>query len=82
MKHETAYYYYYYYYYYSCIEIQRMWDMECMIIPVITGATGIVTKGLKKKLEAINKKTFDRFSTKDSYTSHKIRKYCSLKLEA
>ena len=56
--------------------------MECMIIPVITGATGIVTKGLKKKLEAINKKTFDRFSTKDSYTSHKIRKYCSLKLEA
>ena len=54
MKHETAYYYYYYYYYYySCIEIQRMWDMECMIIPAITGATGIVTKGLKKKLEAL-----------------------------
>jgi hypothetical protein len=35
-----------------------------MIIPVITGATGIVTKGLKKKLEAINRKTFNRFSKK------------------
>jgi hypothetical protein len=24
-----------------CIEIQRMWNMKDMIIPVITGATGI-----------------------------------------
>jgi hypothetical protein len=31
-----------------CIEIQRIWNMKCMIIPLITGATGIVTKGLKK----------------------------------
>jgi hypothetical protein len=30
------------------IEIQRMWDMKCFVIPVIIGATGIVTKGLKK----------------------------------
>jgi hypothetical protein len=29
------------------IEIQRVWDMKCFVIPVITGATGIVTKGLK-----------------------------------
>jgi hypothetical protein len=29
------------------IEIQRMWNMKCFVIPVITGATGIVTKGLK-----------------------------------
>jgi hypothetical protein len=36
-----------------CIEIQRMWNMKCMIIPLITGATGTVTKGLKKNLEAI-----------------------------
>jgi hypothetical protein len=35
------------------IEIQRMWNMKCMIIPVITGVTGIVTKGLKKHLQAI-----------------------------
>jgi hypothetical protein len=27
--------------------------MKCIIIPVIFGATGIVTKGLKKNLEAI-----------------------------
>jgi len=25
-----------------CIEIQRMWDLKCTIIPVIIGATGIV----------------------------------------
>jgi hypothetical protein len=36
-----------------CIEIQRMWNLKCMVIPVIIGATGIVTKGLKTSLEAI-----------------------------
>jgi hypothetical protein len=25
-----------------------MWNMKCFVIPVIIGATGIVTKGLKK----------------------------------
>jgi len=34
-----------------CIDIQRIWNMKCMIIPVIVGATGIVTKGLGKNLE-------------------------------
>jgi hypothetical protein len=28
-------------------------NMKCVIIPVITGATGIVTEGVKKNLEAI-----------------------------
>jgi hypothetical protein len=28
-------------------EIQRIWNMKCFVIPVITGATGIVTRGLK-----------------------------------
>jgi hypothetical protein len=28
--------------------------MNCVIIPVITGAIGIVTKGVKKNLEAIS----------------------------
>jgi hypothetical protein len=30
-----------------------MWNMKCMIIPLITAATRIVTKALKKNLEAI-----------------------------
>jgi hypothetical protein len=30
-----------------------MWNMKCFVIPVITGATGIVIKGLKKNLEII-----------------------------
>jgi uncharacterized membrane protein len=35
------------------IEIQRMWNMKCFVIPVITGATGIVSSGLKRNLETI-----------------------------
>jgi hypothetical protein len=35
------------------IEIQRMWNMKCFVIPVITGATEIVTKELKIYLETI-----------------------------
>jgi hypothetical protein len=35
------------------VEIQRMWNMNCFVTPVITGATGIVTKGLKKCLQTI-----------------------------
>jgi hypothetical protein len=31
-----------------CIEVQQMWNMKSVIIPVITGSSGIVTKGLKK----------------------------------
>jgi hypothetical protein len=30
-----------------------MWNIKCVIMPVITGATGTVTEGLKKDLEAI-----------------------------
>jgi len=33
-----------------------MWNMKCMIKPVINGATGVATKGLKKTLEAIQGK--------------------------
>jgi hypothetical protein len=35
------------------IEIQRMWNMKCFVMPVIIGATGIVTKGLRKYPETI-----------------------------
>jgi hypothetical protein len=32
------------------IEIQRMWNMKCFVIPVIIGTTGIVGKSLQKYL--------------------------------
>jgi hypothetical protein len=35
------------------VEVQRMWNMKCFVTPVITGATGIVTRGLKKYLNTI-----------------------------
>jgi hypothetical protein len=35
-----------------CIEIKRMWNMIRMITPAVTGAAGIVTRGLRKDLEA------------------------------
>jgi hypothetical protein len=31
------------------IEIHRMWNMKCFVIPVIIGATGIVSRSLQKK---------------------------------
>ena len=36
-----------------CIEIQRMWNLKCTIIPIIIGATGIVTRSVRKNLEAV-----------------------------
>ena len=47
------------------LEIQRMWNLKCTNVRVIIGATGIVTRSLKKNLET---KLFDRFTTKDNYT--------------
>ena len=35
------------------IEIERMWNLKCTIIPVIIGTNGIVTQSLKKNLQAI-----------------------------
>jgi hypothetical protein len=42
-----------------------MWNMKCVIVPVIIGATRIITNGLKKNPEAV---TGNRLTTKDSYT--------------
>jgi len=36
-----------------CIEIKRMWNLKCTIIPITIGATGIVTRSLRKNLEAV-----------------------------
>ena len=38
------------------MSIQRMWNLKYMIISVIIGATGTVTKGLKKNLGTIPRK--------------------------
>jgi hypothetical protein len=50
------------------IEIQRMWNMKCFVIPVIIGATGIITRGLKKISGNNTRKEFNRFSTKSRCT--------------
>jgi hypothetical protein len=41
--------------------------MRCIIIPIITAAIGIETESFKEKRGSHNRKTFDRFTTKDSY---------------
>jgi len=59
-----------------CIEIKRMWNLKCTIIPVITGATGIVTRSLRKNLKAVpGKHSIDSVQkTAILGTSHIIRK--------
>jgi len=58
------------------IEIQRMWNLKCTIIPVIIGATGIVTRSLRKNLEDMpGKHSIDSLQkTAILGTSHIIRK--------
>jgi hypothetical protein len=58
------------------IEILRMWNMKRIVIPVMIGAIGIVTRGLKKYLETIpGKHSIDSLQkTAVLGTSHTIRK--------
>jgi hypothetical protein len=53
-----------------------MWNMKCVIIPVITGATRIVTRSLNKNVEAIpGKHSIDSLQkTAILGTSHIIQK--------
>ena len=53
-----------------------MWNLKCMIIPVIIGATGIVTRSLRKNLEAVpGRHSIDSpQKTAIIRTSHTIRK--------
>jgi hypothetical protein len=45
-----------------------MWNMKCFVIPVIIGATGTVTRGLKKYLETIpGKNSIDSLQKKQLY---------------
>jgi len=59
-----------------CIEIKRMWNLKCTIILVIIGATGIVTRSLRKNLEAVpGIHSIDSLQkTAILRTSHTIRK--------
>jgi adenylate cyclase len=59
-----------------CIEMQRMWNLKCTIVPVTIGATGIVTRSLKKNFETIpGKHSIDSLQkTAILGTSHIIRK--------
>jgi hypothetical protein len=59
-----------------CIEIQRMWNLKCTIVPIAIGATGKVTRSLKKNLEAVTgKHSIDSLQkTAILGTSHIIRK--------
>jgi len=53
-----------------------MWNLKCTIIPVIIGATGIVTRSLRKNLETVpGKHSIDSLQKAAILgTSHIIRK--------
>ena len=59
-----------------CIEIQRMWNLKCTVIPAIIEPTGMVTRNLRKNLEAVpGKHSIDLLQkTAILGTSHIIRK--------
>jgi len=59
-----------------CIEIQRMWNLKCAILPVIIGATGTLTGSLRKYLETVpGERSIDSLQkTAILGTSHIIRK--------
>ena len=59
-----------------CIEIKQMWNLKCTNIPIIIGATGIVTRSSRKNLEAVpGKHSIDSLQkTAILGTSHVIRK--------
>ena len=50
-----------------------MWNLKCMIILVLIGATGTVSN-FKEKFGSHTKKSVNRFTTKDSYTSNSTHK--------
>jgi len=59
-----------------CIEIERKWNLKCPIIPVKIGATGTVTRSLRKYLETVPGKhsIYSLQKTAILGTSHIIRK--------
>jgi len=59
-----------------CTEILRVWNLKCTIVPVIIGATGIVTRNLRKNVESVaGKHSIDSLQkTAILGTAHIIRK--------
>jgi hypothetical protein len=59
-----------------CIEIQRMWNLKCTVIPAIIRAAETVTRSLRKNLEAVpGRHSIDSLQkTAILGTSHIIRK--------
>ena len=51
-----------------------MWNLKCTIVPVIIGATGIVSRSLRKNLETVPGKHSIHYKKQLFGTSHIIRK--------
>ena len=49
-----------------CIEMQQMWNPKCTIVPDWSHWNS--NEKLKEKFGNYTRKTFDRFTTQDSYT--------------
>jgi hypothetical protein len=66
-----------------CIDIERMWNLKGTIIPVITGANGIVTRSLRKRLEVAPGKHSINSLQKQLYWEHHTQygKYRSVKFD-
>jgi hypothetical protein len=60
-----------------------MWSLKCEIIAIIIGATGIVTKGLRKYLDAVPGNIQHIHYKRQLYLEHHTQygQYCSVNLE-
>jgi len=64
-----------------CIEIERMWNLKCTIVPVIIEATWIVTRSLRKNLEAVpGKHSIDSYTRNITHNTERAAAW-SLKRE-
>ena len=52
------------------IEMQRMWNLKCTIVPVTIGTTGIVMRSLKKNVETLPGKHSIDSLQKTAYLEH------------
>jgi hypothetical protein len=54
-----------------------MWNLKCTIIPVIIGATGVVTGSLRKNLEAVpGKHSIERWGSPLVQETYQEEKTC------